>query len=280
MDIFRNAKTVRLRSRHEKYLIANEDEETVIQKKNGLTRSSRWTVEIVDAANAIRLKSCFGKYLSASNQPFLLGLSGRKVLQALPRRLDSSLEWEPIKEGSQVRLQTRYGHFLRANSKLPPWRNSVTHDVPHRTSTQDWVLWDVDVVETGDTVVYSPPKPDGRLIHYRVADERGNIDESVEAKSFLFKGHDVVELTQKLEEETQLQDIFICTRSPLNGKLFPLRLQLPPNNQEMQIVVVPSKSKCMFILCPSSFSRNDFLELTYSLALRSSFLSDGLSQKV
>lgn len=322
MDIFRNAKTVRLRSRHEKYLIADEDEETVIQKRNGLTRSSRWTVEIVDAGSTIRLKSCFGKYLSASNQPFLLGLSGRKVLQTLPRRLDSSLEWEPIKEGSQVRLQTRYGHFLRANSKLPPWRNSVTHDVPHRTSTQDWVLWDVEVVEvpghsdhhrdrhhgrkqerkrpdhghgqghghqghghghghqshdhghdhdhakgpapvkvgpsdsvesvdserfqkqeSGDTVVYSPPKPDGRLIHYRIADQRGNIDESVEAKSFLFRGHNVAELTQKLEEETQLRDIFICTRSPLNGKLFPLRLQLPPNNQEMQIVVVPSTSK-------------------------------------
>jgi len=147
MDIFRNAKTVRLRSHHEKYLIADEDEETVIQKKKGLTRCARWTVEIVDARNTIRLKSCHGKYLTASNQPFLLGMSGRKVLQTLPRRLDSSLEWEPIKEGSQVRLQTRYGHFLRANSKLPPWRNSVTHDVPYRTSTQDWVLWGVDVVE-------------------------------------------------------------------------------------------------------------------------------------
>jgi len=99
--------------------------------------------------------------------------------------------------------------------------------------------------QSDDSMVYSPPKPDGRLIHYRVADQHGNVDESEEAKSFLFKGHNVAELTQKLEEETQLLDIFICTRSPLNGKLFPLRLQLPPNNQEMQIVVVPSTSKCM-----------------------------------
>ncbi|MCI20033.1 hypothetical protein A2U01_0041194, partial [Trifolium medium] len=44
------------------------------------------------------------------------------------RRLDSSVEWEPV----------RYGNFLIANGGLPPWRNSVT---------QDWILWDVDVLE-------------------------------------------------------------------------------------------------------------------------------------
>lgn len=296
MDIFRNAKTVRLRSHHRRYLIADEDEETVTQQRNGSTRNARWTVEFVSSEIAIRLQSCYGKYLSASNMPYLIGMTGRKVLQTLPRRLDSSVEWEPVKNGSgstHVRLQTRYGNYLRANSRLPPWRNSVTHDVTHRTSTQDWVLWEVDVVEVlkqerkspdpgpgyghamqqdlapdpvhvgrpsspesvdsdgfqrkeeSDSVVHSPPKPDGRLIHYRVANERGDVDESVEAKSFLFKGHNVAGLTQKLEEETQLQDIFVCTRSPLNGKLFPLRLQLPPNNQEMHIVVVPSTSKCM-----------------------------------
>lgn len=303
MDLFYNAKTVRLRSHHDKYLIAEEDEESVSQDRNGSARNARWVVEpIQGSTQTIRLKSCYGKYLTASNQPFLLGMTGRKVLQTLPRRLDSSVEWEPTKDGSQVRLKTRYGNYLRANGGLPPWRNSVTHDVPHRTATQDWVVWDVHILEiadysdkksdvqnmedskpkvvsgqgqakvgysdsfgsdmssvstgsekysrqeSSDSGTYSPPKQDGRLIYYHVADDYGGVDDSGEGSSFTFQGHSVAELTRKLEKDTGLEDILVCTRSPLNGKLYPLRLQLPPNNTTMHIVVVPSTSRCMFFL--------------------------------
>lgn len=148
MELFHKAKAVRLQSHHEKYLTAEEDEESVTQDRNGASKNAKWTVEFVEKAeNVIRLKSCYGKYLTASNQPFLLGMTGRKVLQTLPNRLDSSVEWEPIREGQQVKLRTRYGQFLRGNGGLPPWRNSVTHDIPQRTKTQEWVLWDVQVVE-------------------------------------------------------------------------------------------------------------------------------------
>ncbi|KAG8498439.1 hypothetical protein CXB51_004954 [Gossypium anomalum] len=291
MDLFLNAKAVRLRGHHDKYLVAEEDEESVSQDRNGSSKSARWTVEFVPGSeNIIRLKSFYNKYLTASNQPFLLGMTGRKVIQSLPRRLDSSVEWEPIKVGSQAKLKTRYGNFLRANGGLPPWRNSVTHDIPHRTATQDWVLWDVDIVEiqvqspggglqpsappavphvdslnfeptspsavsansghfsrqeSSDSYVgLSPPKSGGRTIYYHVADENGEVDdEAVEGYSFSFKGNGVDELTHKLKEETGLEDVVVCTRSPLNGKLFPLRLQLPPNNSDMHVVVVPLASK-------------------------------------
>lgn len=151
MDLFYNAKSVRLKSHHDKYLIAEEDEESVTQDRNGSARNARWVLEFVQGSgNAIRLKSCYGKYLTASNLPFLLGMTGRKVVQSLPTRLDSSVEWEPTRDGSHVKLKTRYGNYLRANGGLPPWRNSITHDVPHRTATRDWVLWDVDILEISD----------------------------------------------------------------------------------------------------------------------------------
>lgn len=154
MELFHNAKTVRLRSSHDKYLIADDDGETVCQDRHGGTKYARWTVEYVksvEGVSLVRFMSCYGKYLTATDDEFLLGVTGKKVKQIMPRRLDSSIEWEPLRDGMQVRLKTRYGNFLRANGGLPPWRNSITHDVPSRSHTQDWVLWEIEVLEVYDT---------------------------------------------------------------------------------------------------------------------------------
>ncbi|XP_030530789.1 uncharacterized protein LOC115741173 isoform X1 [Rhodamnia argentea] len=283
MEFFTKAKSVRLLGHHDKYLLADDDGESVCQDRCGSVRQAKWTVEVVEGAGVVRLKSCYGKYLTASNVPFLLGMTGKKVLQTLPtRRLDSSLEWEPLRDGVQVRLKTRYGNFLRANGGLPPWRNSITHDIPHRTSTQDWILWDVDVLEIREQPTTSLPeakldhdsksllpeldspssielrspksselecsdsfsgsaKAEGRMIYYKVADEDGNTEDENEELSFTFMGGRLEELVQKLEEETGHEDIMVC--SQWNKKLYPLRLQLPPNNAAMHVVVVPSSSK-------------------------------------
>ncbi|XP_064981326.1 uncharacterized protein LOC135622918 [Musa acuminata AAA Group] len=277
MEFFARAKAVRLRSHHDKYLEADEDEEHVTQDRDGTSRGVRWTVERVDSVpHVLRLRSCYGRYLTASNEPFLLGVTGKKVSQTLPARLDSSLEWEPLREGSQVKLKTRYGNYLRGNGGLPPWRNSVTHDVPHRTSTQDWILWDVDVVEILPQPARIPNQPvsassavssssasssrlsslessdsfsgplhkvEGRSIYFTVADDNGNVDDSVEWPHVTFIGTSVPEVTQKLKEETKLDDIIVCTRNPLNQHLIPLYLHLPPNNTTMRLVVVDGNSK-------------------------------------
>ncbi|KAF7124076.1 hypothetical protein RHSIM_Rhsim12G0054600 [Rhododendron simsii] len=147
MERFHNAKVVRLRSNHNKFLSAKEDEISVAQEESGSLKNACWTVEFSsESKNEIRLKSCYGKYLTASNKRFLLGMTGRKVLQTAGF-LGSSVEWQPIWEGNQVKLRTQNGKYLRANDNVWPWRDSVTHDVPYRTAKQDWILWDVDVVE-------------------------------------------------------------------------------------------------------------------------------------
>ncbi|CAN6844223.1 unnamed protein product [Brassica oleracea] len=151
MEIFRDARSVRLRSSaHEKYLVADDDEESVIMGRNGSSKEARWRVELVPGSEKIiRLKSCHGGYLTASNERLMLGATGHKVVQSRRIRTgEPAGEWEPVKEGSKVKLRSRNGgNYLRANGGVPPWRNTVTHDTPNRTATQSWVVWDVDVVE-------------------------------------------------------------------------------------------------------------------------------------
>lgn len=86
-------------------------------------------------------------------------------------------------------------------------------------------------------------KAKGRTIYYRVSNANEDEDEAMEELFFAFKGSGVEELKENLKEETGLDDIVVCSRNPLNGKLYPLRLHLPPNNTDMHVVVVPTSSE-------------------------------------
>ncbi|KAL3640200.1 hypothetical protein CASFOL_015168 [Castilleja foliolosa] len=126
LSMIKKARTIRLKSANDKYLIADEDEKSVTQNLNGSPEDAKWAVEFVkNLVNVICLRSCYGKYLTASKQLFVQGMTSRRVLQTVPKRLDSSVEWEIVWENGVVKLKTRYGRFSRANGVMHPWRNSV-----------------------------------------------------------------------------------------------------------------------------------------------------------
>jgi hypothetical protein len=149
MEVFQKAKAVKIRSHLDKYLVADDDRKKVRQSRNGSSRKAVWFVELVEGKNhAIRLRSCYGTYLTATDLAFLLGMTGCKVLQTvLEKAYYWKYEWEPIRDGFQLKLRTWCGKYLRANGGTPPWRNSITTDDPHVSSTQNWILWDVEAVE-------------------------------------------------------------------------------------------------------------------------------------
>ncbi|EPS74202.1 hypothetical protein M569_00555, partial [Genlisea aurea] len=146
MDVFRKAETVRLISHRDKYLVAGDDLENVTLSDYGTATNAVWTVEIVEGKDAIRLRSCFGTYLSASTTPFLPGVTARKVVQTTPYYCDPATQWTPQRDGMQVKLRSFWGNFLRPNGGLPPWRNSITHDIYHRPKSKEKLLWEVQVV--------------------------------------------------------------------------------------------------------------------------------------
>ena len=104
------------------------------------------------------------------------------------------------------------------------------------------------VLQSSDSFSAPLHKVVGRAIHYQIADDNGEVDDDIESHSFTFNGSNLEELTCKLQEETGIDDLVICTRSPINGKLTPLLLGLPPNNAAMHFVLVRESSKGVFSL--------------------------------
>ena len=149
MEVFSKAEAVKLRSHLDSYLVADDDQTTVRQSRNGSSHRARWLVEAT--GHVFRLKSCHGRYLTASRAPSLLGVAGKRVTQTVPGTVSNSLiEWEPIRDGFQMKLRARSGQYLRANGGPPPWRNSITHHHLSSIVTRDWILWDVEAVDVPD----------------------------------------------------------------------------------------------------------------------------------
>ncbi|GFQ02946.1 hypothetical protein PHJA_002438400 [Phtheirospermum japonicum] len=113
-----------------------------------MEHKSRWTVEFMHGKHdIICLMSTHGLYPIAVEEPFLLAMMREKILQTLPEKMmDGTVEWEPVKEGLNVKLMTSSEKFLRANGAAPPWRISIMHNVPQWMATQSWVLWVVDII--------------------------------------------------------------------------------------------------------------------------------------
>ena len=137
MEHFNKAKAMKLRSHLGKYLVADDDK--LCQSKQGATKRAVWEIElIIGKSHCVRLKSSNRWYLTATDATFLLGVTENKVVQAnFDYGMDWKLEWEPITDGFHMKLRSWCGKYLRGNSGMASWRNSVTHN---------WILCDLEPV--------------------------------------------------------------------------------------------------------------------------------------
>ena len=202
----------------------------VSQSKNGSVRNAEWDVEFHEKdASVIKLKSCYGCYLDASNEPFLLGMTGNKVLQMklVGSESDSSkILWKPEKQGFGVKLVTQAGNYLRANGGIPPWRDSVTHDTLHRM-TQDWLTWYVDPI--GSPVNHVVPMKK-TPIHY------ANASSSSSDNAMMPKTDDIVADLRSDgngSNHHKLDSLPSC--SSFTNMLFPIDVSVPTTSPQPEV---------------------------------------------
>lgn len=84
---------------------------------------------------------------------------------------------------------------------------------------------------------------EGRLIYYNVVEKDIDASDIIEGPSFRFKGKGLEELKETLAKKSGIKEFSLCSRNALNGKLYPIKLQLPPNNASMHVFLVPEASE-------------------------------------
>ena len=110
------------------------------------------------------------------------------------------------------------------------------------------------------TKVEEPPSieeplhmPARRTIFHNTAREDGAVDDFDEGtwRYFTFDEQSLSALSRRLQEETKHKDFVICRRSSgAAPRLFPVVLDLPPGNDEMEfvLVLVPSRGATATLL--------------------------------
>jgi len=95
--------------------------------------------------------------------------------------------------------------------------------------------------------------PARRTIFHNTAREDGAVDDFDEGtwRYFTFDEQSLSALSRRLQEETKHKDFVICRRSSgAAPRLFPVVLDLPPGNDEMEfvLVLVPSRGATATLL--------------------------------
>ncbi|RRT48512.1 hypothetical protein B296_00045888 [Ensete ventricosum] len=125
MEFFAGARVVRWQSVHNKYPVAEDDERRVSEDQDSSSSGARWTVE-----------KCLPPPRRYEGRLEVPGHSGAAV------------EWQPLRDGFHVLLRCFFRVYLPANGGLPSWQSSVTVEKRLWWYSRDWLLWDVEVLET------------------------------------------------------------------------------------------------------------------------------------
>nr|XP_048332704.1 uncharacterized protein LOC125423151 [Ziziphus jujuba var. spinosa] len=170
MESFRKAKKVRLRNRHGKYMVAKDNESSVVLDRNGLLERAKWTVEFVEGSNSVRLKSCYNKYLTISCHRLAPLSKGRKVEQTSLSFDDPYVQWQPIQDGEHIKLKSQQGFLRGYTGWYRLLRDKIGDYTSDETQRSD-LRWKVETAESleghEDTRTHEQPPPEATLVPTR-----------------------------------------------------------------------------------------------------------------
>ncbi|PAN25666.1 hypothetical protein PAHAL_4G317700 [Panicum hallii] len=233
MELLPDRAHVRLRSpAHGTYLYADEDGVGVSLRSRRASLSTVWAVHRVErSGNSFVLlhSAAYGRYLASSPE----------YINYAPDGVDGVVQCCYFNDLDQQDILWEAVGYRGDALFL------------HNPENRRWSrLWAVEAVpaRVGPPLL-PPPTPNPmllrRMILYMKADEYGNIDYE-STKLLVFEGHSVSRLRDELAfllEEWHAVRITMCVWAGSHGRLTPLVVDLPLNNQTVEIVVYESWSR-------------------------------------
>ncbi|XP_002436536.2 uncharacterized protein LOC8071371 [Sorghum bicolor] len=263
MEQFPDGAHVRLRSRvHGGYLHADEDGMGVsLRRWRRRTMNAAWKVHRImqDGSTSVLLHSAaYGRYLAASNDAAPPGHIGLRVdLGDYEQDVDPIL-WKVVGAGDAGYVLLRHvsNRLLRANGRYRLWLSGVSVDDVDNQSTM--MHWKVETIPTspnppalartpnnrrsfrGLFLLHEEPVQLQRTIRFVRADNYGNFPDNW--GTFQFIGRSVFELrgevARRVGNALFFFRVLMCVQGGRYGRLTPLLIDLPRNEETMDIIVL------------------------------------------
>ncbi|KAL6642816.1 hypothetical protein ACP70R_020997 [Stipagrostis hirtigluma subsp. patula] len=259
MELFPDGHHVRLRSRvHGTYLYADENAVGVSLRPRRAARASlnaAWAVHLVVRGGdtfVLLHSAATGRYLALSANPAPSGHRGRLAfLTYYDHPGQDDVVWMAVRAGhgagdDEVLLQHVSSGLLRANGRYLFWHTRVTvDDYANRSTMMHWMVEAIPPRPAPPLLPHPSAGPvERRCIQFVRAHEHGEFHESG-WKFFWFDGRSVsqlrVDVAQRVGEEN-VEDITLCVRAGLHGRLTPLVIDLPWGEAPMDVVVLTTGS--------------------------------------
>ncbi|XP_066373272.1 uncharacterized protein [Miscanthus floridulus] len=256
MEFFPDGMHLRLRNRkHGTYLHADEDGVYVSLSLHRASLNTAWQVHRVlrDVGKEYVLlhSAAYGRYLALSPDQVSLVYVGHHAVQGVyesPEQDD--VLWEAVwvdDEGGDVLMLHVSNRLLRAAPWNPLLNSRVFVDIDNAGSMMHWVVEAIPLRPKPPPLPAVTPLPIGvvlwRTIVYMRADDHGNFD-PLARRTYEFSGRSLCQLTGDLANQLREQShrIMLCVRAGSHGRLTPLAIDLPSNQQAMEIIVLTTMS--------------------------------------
>nr|CAB3467118.1 unnamed protein product [Digitaria exilis] len=255
MELLPDGMPVRLRNRmHGVYLHADEDGERVSLRPHRASLNTAWRVHRVRQAGddyVLLQSAAYGRYLATSPHQVSLAYAGHAAIQVAYDAPDQDdVVWEAVRvadDTDDVLMLRVSNRVLRAAPWNPVLPSPVYVDIDSAGTMMHWVVEAVPLRQA-PPVLPGPtefPRGDGlrRNILYMRANNEGVFDPMTK-KTSEFSGRSLFNLKGDLA--SQLREAFdhitLCVRPGSQGRLTPLVIDLPANEDTMEIVVLTTGS--------------------------------------